>query len=202
MDKRSMHNNSFEDNNMFDSQSESIELTRDVNVVTVPDGLTTTLQQGETVSVMQSLGNSITLTTIHGGMVRLAGVDADAIGKQPIITEGLVEEHDAKSLEANIWKSMGGIYDPEIPVSIAELGLIYEVKITPAINDDTAEQHDVDVTMTLTAPGCGMGPILQTDVDSAIRKLPGVNNVNVEVVFDPPWSREMMSEAAQLQLGM
>lgn len=187
---------------MFNSNSESIELTRDVNVVTVPDGLTTTLQQGETVSVMQSLGNSITLTTTHGGMVRLAGVDADAIGKDAIITEGLVEEHDAKSLEANIWKSMEGIYDPEIPVSIAELGLIYEIKITPTDNGDKTELHDVEVIMTLTAPGCGMGPILQTDVESAIRKLPGTSNVKVDVVFDPPWSREMMSEAAQLQLGM
>ena len=189
---------------MFNSESENVELTRDVNVVTVPDGLTTTLQQGETVSVMQSLGNSITLTTINGGMVRLAGVDADAIGKDAITTEGLIEEQDAKSLETNIWKSMEGIYDPEIPVSIAELGLIYEIKITPADNDDQAELelHDVDVTMTLTAPGCGMGPILQTDVESAIRKLPGAANVKVDVVFDPPWSREMMSEAAQLQLGM
>jgi metal-sulfur cluster biosynthetic enzyme len=97
---------------------------------------------------------------------------------------------------------MEGIYDPEIPVSIAELGLIYEVKITPTVNDDKPELHDVDVTMTLTAPGCGMGPILQTDVESAIRKLPGAANVKVDVVFDPPWSREMMSEAAQLQLGM
>ncbi len=187
---------------MFNSNSESVELTRDVNVVTVPDGLTTTLQKGETVTIMQSLGNSITLTTMHGGMVRLAGVDADSIGKEPILTEGLIEENDAKSLETNIWKSMEGIYDPEIPVSIAELGLIYEVKITPTVNDDKPERHDVDVTMTLTAPGCGMGPILQTDVESAIRKLPGAANVKVDVVFDPPWSREMMSEAAQLQLGM
>ncbi|MEE9345983.1 MAG: putative Fe-S cluster assembly protein SufT [Methylococcales bacterium] len=187
---------------MFNSGSESVELTRDVNVVTVPDGLTTTLLQGETVSVMQSLGNSITLTTINGGMVRLAGVDADAIGKDAITTEGLIEEQDAKSLEANIWKSMEGIYDPEIPVSISELGLIYEVKITPTKNDDKTELHDVEVIMTLTAPGCGMGPILQTDVESAIRKLPGASNVKVDVVFDPPWSREMMSEAAQLQLGM
>ncbi len=187
---------------MFNSKSESVELTRDVNVVTVPDGLTSTMQQGETVSVMQSLGNSITLTTMHGGMVRLAGVDADAIGKEAITTEGLIEQQDAKSLETNIWKLMEGIYDPEIPVNIAELGLIYKIKISPADNDDSAELHDVDVTMTLTAPGCGMGPILQTDVDSAIRKLPGVANVKVDVVFDPPWSREMMSEAAQLQLGM
>ncbi len=187
---------------MFNQQSENIELQRDVNVVTVPEGLTTTLQKGESVSVMQSLGNSITLTTMHGAMVRLAGVDADAIGKDPLITEGLLEQQDAKSLESNIWKLMEGIYDPEIPVNIAELGLIYEVKITPVENDNNAEKHNVEVTMTLTAPGCGMGPILQTDVDSAIRQLDGVANVKVEVVFDPPWSREMMSEAAQLQLGM
>ncbi|HFD11648.1 MAG TPA: putative Fe-S cluster assembly protein SufT [Crenotrichaceae bacterium] len=187
---------------MFNQQSESIQLTRDVNVVTVPDGLTTTLQEGETVSIMQSLGNSITLTTMHGGMVRLAGIDADAIGKQPVTTEGLIDQQDAKSLEANIWKVMEGIYDPEIPVNITELGLIYEVNVTPVENENNAELHDVDIKMTLTAPGCGMGPILQTDVESAIKRLDGVASVKVEVVFDPPWSREMMSEAAQLQLGM
>ena len=186
---------------MINQESETIELLRDVNVVTVPDGLTTTLQEGESVTIMQSLGNSITLTTMHGGMVRLAGADADAIGKDPIATEGLIDQQDAKSLETNIWKLMEGIYDPEIPVNIAELGLIYEIKITDTTENET-ELHDVDVTMTLTAPGCGMGPILQTDVDSAIRQLDGVANVKVEVVFDPPWSREMMSEAAQLQLGM
>ncbi|MCH9697439.1 MAG: putative Fe-S cluster assembly protein SufT [Gammaproteobacteria bacterium] len=183
-------------------ESDTIQLKRDVNVVTVPEGLTTTLQEGETVSVMQSLGNSITLTTEHGGMVRLAGIDADAIGREPIVTEGLIDKPDAKSLEANIWKLMQGIYDPEIPVNIAELGLIYDINIKPVESDAEQQLHDVDVVMTLTAPGCGMGPVLQTDVDSAIKQLQGVSTVKVDVVFDPPWSRDMMSEAAQLQLGM
>jgi probable FeS assembly SUF system protein SufT len=101
-------------------------------------------------------------------------------------------------VEKNCWEVMKTVYDPEIPVNIVDLGLVYECKVTQVDED----KNDVHVKMTLTAPGCGMGPVIQGDVEKSIRALPGVDNVNVEVVLDPPWSREMMSEVAQLQLGL
>jgi probable FeS assembly SUF system protein SufT len=109
-----------------------------------------------------------------------------------------VSETSAKAVEKNCWEVMKTVYDPEIPVNIVDLGLVYLCKVTP-VDDD---KNDVYVQMTLTAPGCGMGPVIQSDVEKCIRALPGVANVNVEVVLDPPWSREMMSEVAQLQLGL
>ncbi len=110
----------------------------------------------------------------------------------------LVSETDAAAIEKNCWEVMKTVYDPEIPVNIVDLGLVYECKVTPAEDG----LNDVHVMMTLTAPGCGMGPVIQSDVENRIRALPGVARVNIEVVLDPPWSREMMSEVAQLQLGL
>jgi probable FeS assembly SUF system protein SufT len=180
------------------AEREDVVLTRDVNIVTIPDGNTGTLSKGQIVTIYQALGDNYTVVTEHGHMVRIAGADADALGKEPQQLHTLVSSTDAAAVEKNCWEVMKTIYDPEIPVNIVDLGLVYECKVTP-----TEEGlNDVHIMMTLTAPGCGMGPVIQSDVERCIRTLPGVANVNVEVVLDPPWSREMMSEVAQLQLGL
>ena len=178
--------------------SESIVLTRDVEAVMIPDGARQTLSKGEIVTLTQDQGGNFTVATERGYLTRIAGADADALGKEPVMITNLVSGADAESVERNVWEFLKTVYDPEIPVNIVELGLVYHCTVTPVADD----QNDVEIIMTLTAPGCGMGPILQGDVEAGVKKLPGVRNVRVEVVFDPPWSREMMSEAAQVQLGM
>jgi len=177
---------------------ESIVLQRDVNVVQIPDGTPGALPKGHIVTLYQNLGGNFTVTTERGYMVRIAAVDADALGKEPPVVGQLNEGNDAEAIERNAWDVLKTIYDPEIPVNIADLGLIYSCRVIPLASG----QHRVEIIMTLTAPGCGMGPILQQDIECAIKNLPGVESVLVEVVFDPPWSRDMMSEVAKLQLGM
>ncbi len=180
------------------AEREDVVLTRDVNIVTIPDGNTGTLSKGQIVTIHQALGDNYTVVSEHGHMVRIAGTDADALGKEPHTLHTLVSATDAAAVEKNCWEVMKTVYDPEIPVNIVDLGLVYQCTVTPT--DEGL--NDVHVMMTLTAPGCGMGPVIQSDVEKCIRALPGVDHVNVEVVLDPPWSREMMSEVAQLQLGL
>lgn len=177
---------------------ESIVLHRDVNVVQIPDGTVGNLPKGHIVTLYQELGGNFTVTTEQGYMVRIAASDADALGKEPAAIGHMSEGSTAEAIENNTWEILKTIYDPEIPVNIADLGLIYSCRVIPAEPD----AYRVEILMTLTAPGCGMGPVLQQDIESAVRNLPGVQSVSVEVVFDPPWSRDMMSEVAKLQLGM
>ena len=180
------------------AERETIVLTRDVNIVTIPDGNHGTLNKGDEVTIHQSLGNNYTVVTEHGHMVRISGVDADALGKESHELHTLVSETSPESVEKNCWEVMKTVYDPEIPVNIVDLGLVYDCQVT-----STGEgNNEVHVQMTLTAPGCGMGPVIQSDVEKCIRALPGVEGVIVEVVLDPPWSQEMMSEVAQVQLGL
>lgn len=180
------------------SEREVVQLTRDVNVITVPDGNHGTLSKGHEVTIHQSLGSSFTVVTEHGHMVRIASSDADALGKESHELHTLISETDPESVEKNCWEVMKTVYDPEIPVNIVDLGLVYHCNVAP--NDKGG--NDVHIMMTLTAPGCGMGPVIQSDVEKSIRALPGVDSVDVEIVLDPPWSREMMSEVAQVQLGL
>jgi probable FeS assembly SUF system protein SufT len=180
------------------TEREAFVLTRDVSVITIPDGVPDTLKKGETVVIHQSLGNNYTVVTEFGHMVRIAGSDADALGKEAHELHTLVTDTSPEAVERNCWEVMKTVYDPEIPVNIVDLGLVYSCKVTP-VDDDL---NDVHIRMTLTAPGCGMGPVIQSDVEKGIRALPGVDHVTVEIVLDPPWSREMMSEVAQLQLGL
>lgn len=177
---------------------ERITLARDVNIVTIPDGNHGTLQRGQEVTMHQALGNNYTVITEYGHMVQISGLDADALGKEVHQLHTLVAETDAKAVEQNCWEVMRTVYDPEIPVNIVDLGLVYGCEVTN-LGEGQSEVH---VKMTLTAPGCGMGPMIQGDVEKNIRALPGVSSVNVEIVLDPPWSREMMSEVAQVQLGL
>ncbi len=180
------------------SERETITLTRDVNVITIPDGNHGSLSKGHEVTIHQSLGTNYTVVTQHGHMVRIAGSDADALGKEAHQLKTLVSETDSEAIEKNCWEVMKTVYDPEIPVNIVDLGLVYQCQVSSAENGE----HDVYIKMTLTAPGCGMGPVIQSDVEKSVRALSGVNSVIVEVVLDPPWSREMMSEVAQVQLGL
>ncbi len=180
------------------TERETITLTRDVNIVTIPDGNHGTLNKDEEVTLHQSLGTNFTVITQYGHMVRIAGIDADALGKEEQQLHTLVDEDDAKAVEKNCWEVMKTVYDPEIPVNIVDLGLVYQCHVEPQAEG----KNDVHIKMTLTAPGCGMGPVIQSDVEKSIRGLAGVDSVNVEVVLDPPWSREMMSEVAQVQLGL
>ena len=180
------------------AERESFVLTRDVNIVTIPDGTPGTLSKGEQVTLHQSLGNNYTVITERGHMVRIDGADADALGKEQHELHTLVSETSPEAVEKNCWEVMKTVYDPEIPVNIVDLGLVYYCNVK-SVGEGKNEVH---IMMTLTAPGCGMGPVIQGDVEKCIRALPGVASVDVEVVLDPPWSREMMSEVAQLQLGL
>ncbi|WP_232522285.1 putative Fe-S cluster assembly protein SufT [Marinimicrobium alkaliphilum] len=159
----------------------------------VPDGTPLTIPQDTFVTITQSLGGNYTLT-YHGQMVRVDGSDAAALGLEPPELDFGEAEGEGIS-EAQVWKALGTVYDPEIPVDLVNLGLIYEVKVDQVT-------RTVMITMTLTAPACGMGPVLVGDVEYRVGKVPNVERVEVELVFDPPWNREMMSEEAQLETGM
>ncbi|QEY13513.1 putative Fe-S cluster assembly protein SufT [Cellvibrio sp. KY-YJ-3] len=159
----------------------------------VPDGTPLTIPEGTFVTITQALGGNYTLT-YHGQMVRVDGTDAHLLGLEPTSIEFPPPVNDL-ILEEQVWQALGSVFDPEIPVDLVNLGLIYGVKI-----DQQAKQ--VDIQMTLTAPACGMGPVLVGDVEYRVRLVPNVKSVRVELVFDPPWQRHMMSEEAQLQTGM
>lgn len=172
-----------------------ITTSRDVNVVEIPSGYQGTLPSGKPVRIVQTLGGDFTVMTDDGTMLRIAGKDADAIGQTPVQPPAAVASSDF-SPEA-VWDQLRLVYDPEIPVNVVDLGLIYGLDIAPTGNN----KHRVDIRMTMTAPGCGMSDILKTDAHNKVAMLPAVSEVNVEVVFDPPWTPERMSDAAKLKLG-
>jgi probable FeS assembly SUF system protein SufT len=176
---------------------ESFVIQREVEAVMVPSGHPIRLQPGMAGFISQALGGSFTLY-IEGNLYRLAGTNADAIGKEPVRAPELPPDATRDDVLELAWQQMKTCYDPEIPVNIVDLGLIYECEVTA--NDD-ATWH-VEVKMTLTAPGCGMGEVLVQDVKDKLEQIPTVREAQVELVFDPPWRREMMSPAAQLQTGM
>ncbi len=167
----------------------------------MPMGEKVTLQKGEQAYVTQSLGGSYTVL-VRNNMFRIAGKDADALGfevqKEPTGST-LGGQVNAEQIETEIWNQMRSCYDPEIPVNIVDLGLIYDCSMKPL---DSPSRYRVDVKMTLTAPGCGMGPVLKQDVENKLLALEGVEEVDVELVWDPPWNQAMMTEAAKLQLGL
>jgi probable FeS assembly SUF system protein SufT len=176
-------------------KSDSIEVKRDCEATLIPSGAKVSVKEGSFVMVTQALGNSYTVY-LNGNLVRIAGKDGDALGlvilEEPDINEmpGTIEEKIEAQLKT--------CYDPEIPVNIVDLGLIYETTVLPLGKN----AYQVSLTMTLTAPGCGMGPVLVTDIQEKLRAITGVTEVKVDLVFDPPWDRSKMSEAAKLQLGL
>lgn len=174
-----------------------ITLTRDVDASLIPSGARIYLHKGTEVTITQALGNSYTVN-IYGNLARIDGKDADALGKEPTAPPP-AELPENMSLDELVWKQLKTCYDPEIPVNIVDLGLIYHCDL---IKKPGEQEHRVDIKMTLTAPGCGMGPILAEDVKQKLLALPTITEVNVEIVFDPPWDRSMMSDAAKLELGL
>ncbi len=172
-----------------------IKLSRDTEVIEIPSGTRSVLPAGSPVSIMQSLGGSYTISGgAYGAMYRIDARDVDALGL-PTPQETAPAEQKPFS-EQLVWDELKTVFDPEIPVNVVDLGLIYECVIT-----DIEGGHKLDVKMSMTAPGCGMGNVLKADVENKLKRLPDVKAVNVEVVFDPPWGPARMSEAAKLQLG-
>lgn len=177
---------------------EEVTLARDVEVIQIPDGLPAVLAEGSRVIITQELGGSFTVMTDYGAMFRVDEQNADALGKEssPAAKDEALD--DATPLEERVWTQLRKCYDPEIPVNIVDLGLVYDCTIA----DGPTGGSRVQVKMTLTAPGCGMGPVLADDVKRRIESLAGVAETDIEIVFDPPWGPNMMTEAAKLELGM
>jgi probable FeS assembly SUF system protein SufT len=180
--------------------SELKTLTRDVEASVVPVGTKVTLQKGEQAHITQSLGGTYTVI-VNGNMFRIESKDGDALGfEAPAGTATATPSGPLtqEELEKKVWESLKTCYDPEIPVNIVDLGLIYDCHLTPI----GADNYKAEVKMTLTAPGCGMGPVLAQDVQNKLISLEPIDEANVELVWDPPWNQGMMTEAAKLQLGL
>jgi probable FeS assembly SUF system protein SufT len=177
--------------------NEQIVLAREVDATQIPSGIPHRLAAGTKARLMQALGGSYTLMTEIGYMVRIDAKDADALGLTPESASAIASEAPAEFSEARVWDQLRTVYDPEIPVNVVDLGLIYSCQISPV-----AEGNKIDIRMTMTAPGCGMSDVLKADIQRKLSGLPTVKELNVEVVFDPPWHPGRMSEGARLQLGL
>lgn len=179
---------------------EEVTFSRNTEAVMIPSGERVLVPDGSQATITQSLGGSYTLITDRGLMIRVSGREVEAIGKVadsiPEVQEG--EDLTPEKLESMVWDQLKTCFDPEIPVNIVDLGLVYLCEL----QEHEGGGKDVKIKMTLTAPGCGMGPVLASDVKHKVESLPGVKVADVEVVFDPQWDRSMMSDAAKLQLGM
>ena len=185
------------------TESPITHLTRDIEAIQIPSGLTKKLPKGTPVIITQALGGTYTVVVEHSaGLFRVLAADADALGKVHVDDSPSAKNGTGKSdgplNEEDIWTQLKTCYDPEIPVNIVDLGLIYDCHLTPI----GADNYKADVKMTLTAPGCGMGPVLAQDVQNKLISLEPIDEANVELVWDPPWNQGMMTEAAKLQLGL
>jgi probable FeS assembly SUF system protein SufT len=178
---------------------EIVRLNRDCEGLLIPSGDKIALEKGQEVMITQALGGSYSVI-IQGNLARIDGKDADALGKQPALTTDAEQEIPSDTVDEQlVWEQIKTCYDPEIPVNIVDLGLIYDLQISPM--NDGSGQH-VEVMMTLTAPGCGMGPVIADDVKRKVLTVPGVSEAHVQLVWEPMWNQAMMSEAARLKLGM
>jgi probable FeS assembly SUF system protein SufT len=181
---------------MANSSADKVELRRDCEVIAVPSGMKQTLPRGTAVRIVQTRGGAFTVSNDIHAIFRIDGSDADALGLAPPSTEAAKPQ--GLLTDDLIWKALKSVYDPELPVNVVDLGLIYSCTVS------SAEQggKSIAVRMAMTSPGCGMSNVLKADVESKLQRLPEVTDVKVEVVFDPPWTQARMSEAARLQLGM
>jgi len=179
---------------------EEVTFSRNAEAIMIPSGERVLVPQGAQATITQSLGGAYTLITDRGLMVRISGPEVEAIGKTPqeAVAPTPEAELTKERIEELVWDQLKTCFDPEIPVNIVDLGLVYMCDLQP----HEGGGFDVKVKMTLTAPGCGMGPVIATDVKTKIESLPNVKTADIEVVFDPVWDRSMMSDAAKLQLGM
>lgn len=176
---------------------EPFTLARDVDAVIIPAGEVLQLREGTSGFITQALGGSFTVY-VEGNLFHIAGADADALGMEPVPPPEVPENPTDEDIENVIWEQLKTCYDPEIPINIVDLGLIYRCDVTTQPNGE----RSVSVDMTLTAPGCGMGEILVQDAREKIAIVPTVAEVTVDLVFDPPWNQSMMSEEARLQTGL
>ncbi len=179
---------------------EEVELTRDCEMVQVPQGTVVTIPAGTPAVITQALGESYTvqLPTL-GGLYKVAGADADALGKQRVDTAEAEAAAAGGSVDEDaVWAALRNVYDPEIPVNIVDLGLVYDLRIEPRSEGG----NRVAVQMTLTAPGCGMGTVIAADAKSCVERVPGVSEAQVDVVWDPPWNAHMISAEGKARLGM
>ncbi len=182
---------------MHSRTSEPVKFERDCAAIMVPSGEQVSLPAGSVGYITQSLGGSFTVY-VEGNLFRIAGTDADAIGKTAMALPALAEGASDADVEVLLWEQLRTCFDPEIPVDIVELGLVYECNLF-RLSDGLRR---VEIKMTLTAPGCGMGETLISDVRSKVEMVPTICEADVELVFDPPWNQNMMSEAAKLETGM
>ena len=173
---------------------EQLELSREVDATQIPSGIPHKLAAGTKVRLMQALGGSYTVMTDFGYMARIDAKDSDALGLTP---SAATAEAAGEFSEKLVWDLLKTVYDPEIPVNVVDLGLIYACQITPV-----ADGNRIDIKMTMTAPGCGMSDVLKADIQRKLASLPTVKALDVEVVFDPPWHPGRMTEGARLQLGL
>ena len=173
---------------------ETIELKRDCNVIAIPSGLSQVLPSGTSARVVQARGGSYTIATQSQAMYRIDAADADALGFEVAAAPDPPQQEPFS--EKLVWNTLRKVYDPEIPINIVDLGLVYSCEIRPC-----ERGYAIKVRMSMTAPGCGMSNVLKTDVEGKLLRIPEVVEVRVDVVFDPPWTPERMSEAARLQLG-
>lgn len=182
---------------MFGHTNEPFSLSRDVRAVVIPAGEELQLRAGTSGFITQALGGSFTVY-VEGNLFRIAGADADALGMAPVAPPAIPDNATDEDVEAVIWQQLKTCFDPEIPINIVDLGLVYRCDVTPTADG----QRSVRIDMTLTAPGCGMGEILVQDAREKIACIPTVADVRVELVFDPPWNQSMMSDEARLQTGL
>jgi probable FeS assembly SUF system protein SufT len=173
-----------------------VTTTREIEAREIPSGTKLMIPEGTPLAITQSLGGSYTVMTPYGSMVRIDGKDADAIGQEAVAEQEAAA--GGKTTEELAWDQLRTCYDPEIPVNIVDLGLVYQCGATPLPDGGSK----VEVRFTLTAPGCGMGDVLREDIKGKLLSLPDVKEADVQVLFDPPWNMSMMSEAAKLQLGL
>ena len=173
-----------------------VTTTREIEAREIPSGTKLTIPEGTPLAITQSLGGSYTVMTPYGSMARVDGKDADAIGQEAVAEQEAAA--GGKTTEELAWDQLRTCYDPEIPVNIVDLGLVYQCGATPLPDGGSK----VEVRFTLTAPGCGMGDVLREDIKGKLLSLPDVKEADVQVLFDPPWNMSMMSEAAKLQLGL
>ncbi|HEX6927747.1 MAG TPA: putative Fe-S cluster assembly protein SufT [Gammaproteobacteria bacterium] len=181
---------------MFNT-GEPIPLKRDVQAVMIPAGNRVIIPEGTAVQVAQSLGGSYTVY-LGGQLARIAGQDADALGHKPLQQPELPENATDADIEKLVWEQMKTCFDPEIPIDIVNLGLVYRCELVDAGNGEKIAEID----MTLTAPGCGMGGVIANDVKDKVEAVPRIREAKVELVFDPPWNQSMMSDEAKLKTGM
>lgn len=176
-----------------------VVLRRDCEALTVPHGERVALTAGGEVEITQRLGSSVTVRTQLGTLLRIDGADADALGLEPTAERAVHVTRQTGDFDfADVTAALRGVYDPEIPVNIVDLGLVYRCEEVPL--EDGRRRIDID--MTMTAPGCGMGDVIARDAEAAVRRVAGVDEVDVRIVWDPPWTRSRISEAARLELGL